>query len=128
MSLLSLPTLAQTAALLLAVAAALLAGALLGGALVADALVAGALLALVLELLQPARTAAATTAAAHSTLHPLAVMPAACKTPLRAASPAPGEGKRARAVRRGRSRQPRHVARQERAADERHGVESACPR
>jgi hypothetical protein len=98
-----LPTLAQTAALPLAVAvaAALLAGALLGGALVAGALLAGVLLALVLALLQPARTAAATTAAAHSTLHPLAVMPAACKTPLRAASPAPGEGKRARAARRG---------------------------
>jgi hypothetical protein len=90
------------AALLLAVAlaAALLAGALLAGAL----LVAGLLLALVLALLQPARNAAATapatqtraaqTRAAHGTLHPPAVMPAACKTPVPAASPAPGEGKR----------------------------------
>jgi hypothetical protein len=86
------------AALLLAVAlaAALLAGALLAGALLAAALLAaGLLLALVLALLQPARTAAATTAAAHSTLHPLAVMTAGCKTPVRAASPARGEGKRA---------------------------------
>jgi hypothetical protein len=89
MSSLSLPTLAQMAALLLAVAlgAALLAAALLAGALVAGALLAaGLLLALVLALLQPARNAAATapatqTRAAHGTLHPLAVMPAACQDP-----------------------------------------------
>ncbi|MCW2891349.1 MAG: hypothetical protein JWO75_838 [Actinomycetia bacterium] len=36
--------------------------------------------------------------AAHSTLHPLAIMPAECKTSVRAASPAPGEGQRARAA------------------------------
>jgi hypothetical protein len=76
-----LPTLAQTAALPLAVAlaAALLAGALEAGSLEAGALEAGALLALVLALLQPARNAAAMAQAAHSTLHPLAVMRAACQ-------------------------------------------------
>ena len=125
MSSLSLPTLAQTAALPLAVAlaAALLAGALEAGALEAGALEAGALLALVLALLHPARNAAATAQAAHNALHPLAVMPAACKTPVPAASPAPGEGNRDRAARHDRSRQPRHVARHERVADERHGID-----
>jgi hypothetical protein len=91
MSSLSLLALAQRAVLLLAVA---LAAALLAGALLAAALLAGALLVagLLLVLLQPARTAAATAPAAHSALHPLAVMPAGCKTSVLAASPAPGEG------------------------------------
>jgi hypothetical protein len=95
-----LPTLAQRAALLLAVGlAAALAGALLAGALLAGALLAAGLLpALVAAPPQPARNAAATAPAAHSILHPLAVMPAACKTTVPAASPAPGEGKRARAA------------------------------
>ena len=99
MSSLSLPTLAQRAALLLAVAVA---AALLAGALLA-LLAAGLLLELALP--QPARNAAATapaaqTRAALGTLHPLADMPAACKTPAPAASPAPGEGQRARAAQR----------------------------
>jgi hypothetical protein len=115
-----LPTLAQTAALPLAVA---LAAALLAGALEAGSLEAGALLALVLALLHPARNAAATAQAAHNALHPLAVMRAACKTAVPAASPAPGEGNRDRAARHDRSRQPRHVAHQERVADERHGID-----
>jgi hypothetical protein len=89
-------TLAQRAVLALAEALAValavaLAAALLAGAL-AGVVLAGALLALVLELVQPARNAVATTPAAHSTLHPLAVMPAACKTCGPAASPASGEG------------------------------------
>jgi hypothetical protein len=91
MSSLSLLTLAHTAALALALA---LAAALLAGALLAGVLLAGVLLALVLVLLQPARNAVATTQAAHSTLHPLAIMTAACKTIGPAASPASGEGQR----------------------------------
>ena len=96
MSSLSLLTLAHTAALALALALAL-AAALLAGA-PAGALLAGALLALLvllLVLLQPARNAVATTQAAHSTLHPLAIMTAACRTSGPAASPASGEGQRA---------------------------------
>jgi len=89
MSSLSLVALAHRAVLPLAVA---LAAALLAGALLAGALVVAGLLLLLLVLLQPARTAAATAPAAHSALHPLVITPAACKTSVPAASPAPGEG------------------------------------
>jgi hypothetical protein len=88
-----LPALAQTAALSLALALAL--ALLLAVALAVP-------VPLVAALLQPARNAAATTAAtqpratripaAHGTLPPVAVMPAACKTRGPPASPAPGEG------------------------------------
>src|SRR5689334_14152555 len=55
---------------------------------------AGLLLLLLSLLPQPARNAAATAPAAASALQRLAIIPAACKIPAPAASPARGEGPR----------------------------------
>ena len=47
---------------------------------------------LLVLLLQPARNAAVATPATASALYRLAIIPAGCRIPIPAASPAPGEG------------------------------------